>query len=141
MAERILQTGRVLAIESGEAVVALAPRGCAACVQKSACGIGRLTGAGRNAVVRVPACEDLQVGEAVAVGADAAMLARAAALAYLAPAVGIVGGCIAGDWASTTEAGAVLGALGGFVAGLAVVRLCAGRRQGVALHVSRPPPA
>lgn len=139
MAERSSLDGRVLAVDAGEALVALPAGGCAACAGKSGCGIGRLAGERPARVVRVPACAGLQPGDAVVLEADAAALARAALLGYLVPAVGIVGGSVAGDLATGMEAGAVAGALAGFLFGLAAVRVFARRGAGLVRQVARPP--
>lgn len=127
MADGLSQTGRVVSVVAGEAVVALAAGGCSGCGQKSACGLGRLAGAARENLVRLPACDGLRAGDAVMLEAEGGALLRAALLGYLVPALSLVIGAVGGDAWLGSDAGAVAGAGAGFLGGLLVVRAGASR--------------
>lgn len=136
MSDAVGRAGVVRSVAAGEALVAVAVQGCASCGQRKACGVGKLAGHGRTALVRVVACDGVKAGDPVTVHAAQGAVNRAAVLAYLLPALSIVIGTVAGDRLARSDAAAALGAGLGLVLGVALTRIIAQRFRGVAAPLS-----
>lgn len=123
----IEERGRVVAIERDAIwVETVANSGCGGCSAKSACGTGLLGDYfAKHSRIRV-SLEDcdaktLSLHDTVVIGIPENALARGALLVYLLPLVAMLLAALAGERLSG-EAGAILGAVGGLLAGLVLVR-------------------
>jgi sigma-E factor negative regulatory protein RseC len=133
--------GVVQALDGDHASVAVTVRGCSGCGEKSGCAIGKLSGEGKTAHLRLPVEPGLRAGDRVRLSLGHGGLNRAALIGYLLPALLLVVGAAIGEALSASNGGAALGALlGGGVAlllGRALPRIFPG--ADCALHVSREP--
>lgn len=111
-------TGVVQAVHGDRATVAVAAQGCSGCGKRSACGVGKFAGESKFTLIEIAARPGLRVGENVTLEIEQGAIHRGALLAYLLPALALLGGAITGNQLAG-DAGAALGALGGLVAGLA----------------------
>jgi sigma-E factor negative regulatory protein RseC len=120
------QTGRVVAVGNGFAIVETAPRtACGSCRVEGACGaagLAHLLGRRRDPV-RIVDHLGLAPGDNVVLGLQAAMLMRAAAVAYGAPLVGLVLGSMLAAGIGLPEGMVALASGVGLVAGFAWLRL------------------
>lgn len=123
----ITETGQVLEVGSGHAWVACRRQvDCARCAQGRGCGgglLGRLLG-DRLHKVRA-ATRDLPVspGDRVLIGLDEDAVLRAAAAVYLVPLLGALGGGVAGAAVVPgSEPAAIAAAAAGLLAGLGWAR-------------------
>lgn len=134
----IQEQGRVVGTEGEFALIEAAQSGgCSACGIKGGCPTTKLGKflRPRPRVWRIPNDQDLRPGETVTLQLPEAALLSAAAIAYLPPMLGVLAGASAAAALATSDLGAALGAIGGFLAGLACSRWL-GRR-----HAARYAPA
>lgn len=122
MSERVSHVGVVQSVAAGEALVAVPTQGCAGCGQRSGCGVGQLAGRGRTTLVRVAAPARIKAGDTVTLDVAQDALHRAALVGYLVPALTMVAGALAGEWAGLGEAGPVAGSVLGLALGVLAVR-------------------
>lgn len=128
--------GVVRAIDHGRALVAVAVRsGCASCGQS--CGIGRLAGGGKTALLHLSAPPGLKAGDRVTLDTDAATMSRAALIGYLLPAFTLIVGAGLGETFAGGDLGAAFGALSGLAGGLALARRWAGRCGSAAIRLGQ----
>lgn len=123
MSDSVTHAGIVQSIADGEALVAVPVQGCASCGQRKACGVGKLAGGGKTALVRVAAYDGLKTGDAVTLSAEQGAINRAALLGYLLPALLIAIGAVVGERVGRGDGAAVLGACGGLIFGLVLTRV------------------
>jgi sigma-E factor negative regulatory protein RseC len=134
----ITEQGRVVGTEGRFALIeATQSGGCTACSVNSACPTSKLGKflRPRPRVWRIANEEDLRPGDTVTLQLPEAALLSAAAIAYLPPMFGMLAGASATAALAASDLEATLGAIGGFLAGLALSRWL-GRR-----HAARYAPA
>lgn len=136
LADRTTHHGIVQAVEAGTVVVAVAVQGCSSCGQKKSCGVGKLAGGGKTALVHLPSREGLKIGDTVTLSVGQTELNRAALLGYLLPASLLVTGSVIGNTALNSDAGAALGAAAGLATGLLLTYLIARLFRGAAAPLS-----
>jgi sigma-E factor negative regulatory protein RseC len=124
----IVEPATVLRVTDEAAWVSChAQTGCRRCAEGRGCGgdvLGRLLG-DRLREVRVRTGDlALCQGDEVLIGVDERTLLGASFVMYLLPLLAMLAGglCAAGLWPASGEPGVMLGAGGGFVAGLACAR-------------------
>lgn len=110
-------TGVVQALNGDRATVAVAAQGCSGCGKRSACGVGKLAGERKFTLIEIAARPGLRVGENVTLEIEQGAIHRGALIAYLLPALTLIGGAVTGNQLAG-DAGAALGALGGLASGL-----------------------
>ncbi len=121
MSASLIQSGQIRRIEAGQAVIAVATSGCSSCGHAGGCGIGKLAGSRREALISLPAQPGLAAGDAVTLELDEARLTQAALRGYLLPTSLLVMGAWLGEKVGADET-AALGALVGLALGLLLVR-------------------
>lgn len=109
-------TARVLSVSAGRARVACEERAsCGACGAGGRCALKWFAGPAASSIEvpdRTDDCRPLREGEVVTIAVADGEVLRAAALVYLPPLVGLLGGALLGRWmAGPGEAGALVLAL------------------------------
>ncbi|WP_374277968.1 SoxR reducing system RseC family protein [Azonexus sp.] len=123
--------GIVQRVEGGRAVVAMETGGCSSCGHGSSCGIGRMAAGRAATLLTLPVGPEVQAGDTVCVALPADRLTRSALLGYLFPAFAMLLGAGLGAAFDGSDGATALGAIGGFLAALAVARVAIGLLPGL----------
>jgi sigma-E factor negative regulatory protein RseC len=123
----------VRSIEAGEARLACeSPQGCGLCGEGGGCGT-RLFGSGARRWLRLPSglpgVASLAPGDRVMLSVADGELVQAAALAYLLPVAGLLGGAVLARFAGAVEAMALVLATCGALLGVWLGRRLGARRS------------
>ena len=119
----IREQARIVAIRAGHMHLSPLGGGCGSCSSSAGCGVarlGRLLPSAQRELV-LPVDGERRVGDLLELELPESALLAAAAMAYLPPLIGLIGGALA-----ITPSGAALqplGALLGVIAGLSVSRI------------------
>ena len=115
--------GIVQRVEGGKAVVAMETGGCASCGQSSGCGVGKMAGDRPAILLTLPVSAEIKPGDVVAIGLPASRLTLSALLGYLFPAFVMMLGAALGMAVEGSDAAAALGAMGGFLGAMLILRI------------------
>ncbi len=118
-------------IDGGMVTIAMNLASCASCSEGGACGIGKMASGRAATLLTLPAGGPLRVGDEVIVALPESRLTLAALFGYLFPAAAMLLGAAAGATVDGSDGAAALGAVGGFLAALAIGRLAIGRTPGL----------
>jgi sigma-E factor negative regulatory protein RseC len=138
----LTETGRVVAVESDSLwVETIRQSTCGSCQASKGCGHGLLNRIRqqRHGLIRVlPGREypaNCSIDDEVRIGIPEGVVLQGSLLVYLLPLLGMLAGAAGAEWLAGSEPATVLGAVLGFAAGAAAVRLHAWRhRQDASLH-------
>lgn len=115
--------GIVQHVADGKAIVAMETAGCGSCGHGSSCGVGRMAAGRQATLLTLPAGEGLRVGETVNIVIPERNLLALGLLGYLFPALALIIGAGLGASLGGSDAMTALGAIGGFLGALILVRV------------------
>lgn len=126
----------VVRVEGDWAVVRLAQTlsSCGRCDQPGGCGKSALIGGGER-LVPVPNDVAAHVGDAVVLSVPDGAVLRAAAWAYLMPAVLAIAGAAGGTQLAGDGYAAVAGAVAGLLGGVVLLRILPSRKPALAMRI------
>lgn len=138
----LTETGRVVAVESDSLwVETIRQSTCGSCQASKGCGHGLLNRirSHRHGLIRVLPGREIPancgVDDEVRIGIPEGVVLQGSLLVYLLPLLGMLAGAGSAEWLGGSEPYTVLGAVIGFAAGAALVRLHAWRhRDDAGLH-------
>ena len=127
----IKHLGLVQRVEGGQAIVAMATGGCSSCGQGSHCGIGKLASGRATTLLPFEVGAEVRVGDQVCIVLRESCLTVSALFGYLFPAIAMLLGAWFGTTVDGSDGATALGAVAGFLAALAIVRLVVRRLPGL----------
>ncbi|MFZ4536999.1 SoxR reducing system RseC family protein [Propionivibrio sp.] len=122
-AKFIEHRGIVQRVEGGKAIVAMETSGCSSCKQGSSCGIGKMASGRAATLLTLPISGDIKAGDQVSIVLPENSVTLSALFGYLFPAMAMLFGAWFGATLDGSDGATALGAIGGFVGALALVRL------------------
>ena len=122
-AKVIEHRGVVHRVENGKAIVAMETGGCSSCGQGSSCGIGKMASDRGATLLAFEVGTDIRAGDQVNIVLRESCLTVSALFGYLFPAFAMLLGAWFGASADGSDGAAALGAMAGFLAALAIVRI------------------
>ena len=122
-AKFIEHRGIVQRVEGGQAIVAMETSGCSSCKQGSSCGIGKMASGRAATLLTLPINGDIKAGDLVSIVLPENSVTLSALFGYLFPAMAMVFGAWFGATLDGSDGATALGAIGGFLGALALVRL------------------
>lgn len=123
--------GIVQRVEAGQVIVAMETSGCSSCGHGSSCGIGKMASGRPATLLTLPTSADLKAGDLVSIALPESRLTLSAVLGYLFPAFAMLLGAWCGASLEGSDAATALGAIGGFLAALAIARIFIGLIPGL----------
>ncbi|HMV63438.1 MAG TPA: SoxR reducing system RseC family protein [Zoogloea sp.] len=115
--------GVVRRVAGGKVFVAMETSGCASCDHGAGCGVGRLAQGQDSTLLTVRADADYKAGDAVQVTLPERGMTLFAMLGYLFPAFVMMLGAALGMAVEGSDAAAALGAMGGFLGAMLILRI------------------